>query len=77
MIPIIRCPKGNAAEAISQRLESKLRDYCLNSRGATSYTHQERPGLSLSRTSNISHDYSRPKLGLDPHDISQLDSCIP
>lgn len=31
-IPIIRCPKGNAAEFIAQKLDRKLRDHVLNSR---------------------------------------------
>lgn len=50
-MPVIRCPKGNAAEMISQRLDGKLRDYFMNSRGApsTAYSpyptsYQERPG---------------------------------
>ncbi|ORZ21153.1 Sec1-like protein [Absidia repens] len=32
VIPIIRCPKGNAAEMIAQKLDSKLRDHIMNSR---------------------------------------------
>jgi sec1 family domain-containing protein 1 len=48
-MPIIRCPKGNAAELISQRLDGKLRDYFMNSRGGPSSTYstpyQERPGI--------------------------------
>lgn len=32
MIPIIRCPKGAAAEMISTRLDRKLRDHILNSK---------------------------------------------
>lgn len=31
-IPIIRCPRGNAAEMIAQKLDSKLRDHVMNSR---------------------------------------------
>jgi len=31
-IPIIRCPKGGAAEMISAKLDRKLRDHVLNSR---------------------------------------------
>lgn len=50
-MPIIRCPKGNAAEMIAQRLDGKLRDYFMNSRGAptTPYSqpYQERPGITL------------------------------
>lgn len=51
-MPIIRCPRGNAAEMISQRLDSKLRDYFMNSRGvpsnAYSTPYQERPGAIAS-----------------------------
>ncbi|CAI2183397.1 2989_t:CDS:2 [Funneliformis geosporum] len=32
VIPIIRCPRGNAAEMIAQKLDSRLRDHALNSR---------------------------------------------
>lgn len=32
VIPIIRCPKGNAAEMISAQLDRKLRDHILNSK---------------------------------------------
>lgn len=32
VIPIIRCPKGNAAEMIARKLDSKLRDHIMNSR---------------------------------------------
>lgn len=50
-MPIIRCPKGNAAEMISQRLEGKLRDYFMNSRGMPSNAHatpyQERPVMVI------------------------------
>jgi sec1 family domain-containing protein 1 len=46
-MPIIRCPKSNAAEMISQRLDGKLRDYFLNSHGTPtnvySTPYQERP----------------------------------
>jgi sec1 family domain-containing protein 1 len=49
-MPIIRCPKGNAAEMISQRLDSKLRDYFLSSHGTPSNVYstpyQERPGIN-------------------------------
>ena len=31
-IPIIRCPKGGAAEMISAKLDRKLRDHVLNSK---------------------------------------------
>ncbi|KAG0633295.1 Sec1-like protein [Tuber brumale] len=54
-IPIIRAPKGNAAELIAQKLDRKLRDHVLNSRdnnlfstraGVTS-TAQSRPVLII------------------------------
>lgn len=32
VVPIIRCPRGNAAEMVGQRLEQRLRDHILNSR---------------------------------------------
>ncbi|EGX45123.1 hypothetical protein AOL_s00173g224 [Orbilia oligospora ATCC 24927] len=32
VIPIIRCPKGNAAEIIAQKLDRKLRDHILNNK---------------------------------------------
>jgi hypothetical protein len=62
-MPIIRCPKGNAAEMISQRLDQRLRDYFTNSRGmpnhAYSTPYQERPGTSVSPTMlTISHNHS-------------------
>lgn len=31
-IPIIRCPRGGAAELISTKLDRKLRDHVLNSK---------------------------------------------
>ncbi|OBZ87945.1 Protein sly1 [Choanephora cucurbitarum] len=32
VVPIIRCPRGNAAESIATKLDSKLRDHVMNSR---------------------------------------------
>ncbi|KAI8377346.1 Sec1-like protein [Blakeslea trispora] len=32
VVPIIRCPRGNAAERIATKLDSKLRDHVMNSR---------------------------------------------
>jgi hypothetical protein len=32
VVPIIRCPKGGAAEDISAKLDRKLRDHILNSK---------------------------------------------
>jgi sec1 family domain-containing protein 1 len=58
-MPIIRCPKGNAAELISQRLDGKLRDYFMNSRGvassAYSRPYQERPGITVRNSIDYSN----------------------
>lgn len=46
-VPIIRCPKGNAAEAVAYKLESKLRDNIINTR-ATLFPEPmslSRPGI--------------------------------
>ena len=34
VIPIIRCPHGNAAEMVATKLDGKLRDFLINSRGS-------------------------------------------
>lgn len=55
VIPIIRCPKGAAAEMVAQRLDRKLRDHILNSkdnlfstnRAGGTGTPQSRPVLIL------------------------------
>ncbi|CEJ80705.1 Putative SNARE docking complex subunit [[Torrubiella] hemipterigena] len=56
VIPIIRCPKGAAAEMVAQRLDRKLRDHILNSKDnlfsntrstSSSGTPQSRPVLIL------------------------------
>ncbi|KAK9447681.1 Sec1-like protein [Limtongia smithiae] len=49
-IPIIRCPRGNAAEMIAQKLDQKLRDFVINSRDATFNTpnpNAQRPVLII------------------------------
>ncbi|KAK8244682.1 Sec1-like protein [Phyllosticta capitalensis] len=56
-IPIIRCPKGGAAEMISAKLDRKLRDHILNSKdnlfsnashkGAAGHTPSSRPVLVI------------------------------
>ncbi|KAK9476838.1 Sec1-like protein [Lipomyces japonicus] len=48
-IPIIRCPRGNAAEMIGQKLDQKLRDYAINSRDSSfnTSTNQPRPILVI------------------------------
>ena len=47
VIPIIRCPRGNAAEMIATKLDSKLRDHAMNSRAnlfSNSSSNLQRPG---------------------------------
>jgi len=45
VIPIIRCPKGQAAEMVGQRLDRKLRDFILNSPKDNLFSNP-RPGSS-------------------------------
>lgn len=54
-IPIIRCPKGAAAEMVAARLDRKLRDHILNSKDNL---------FSSSRPSNMNTPSSRPVLVL-------------
>ncbi|PWZ02687.1 Sec1-like protein [Testicularia cyperi] len=35
VMPIIRCPRGNAAELVARKLESKIREHVTSSRGGT------------------------------------------
>lgn len=53
-IPVIRCPAGNAAEIVAQKLDRKLRDHMLNSKDnlftssrAGGHGHSPRPVLIL------------------------------
>jgi len=71
-MPIIRCPKGNAAEMISQRLDQKLRDYFMNSRQPSNYSapYQERPVMvildrNLDLIPMISHSWTYQSLVSD------------
>ncbi|KAL1936430.1 hypothetical protein VTP01DRAFT_564 [Rhizomucor pusillus] len=67
-IPIIRCPRGNAAEMIANKLDSKLRDYFTNSRSnllsdSSSATAVQRPVLiildrSMDLTPMLSHSWT-------------------
>ncbi|CAF9917664.1 MAG: hypothetical protein GOMPHAMPRED_001344 [Gomphillus americanus] len=61
-IPIIRCPKGNAAEMIATKLDRKLRDHILNSKDNLFSTQAQntsgRPVLSSSRPVMIIVDRS-------------------
>jgi hypothetical protein len=51
VMPIIRSPRGNAAEMVAKRLEGRLRDYLMNSRNTASstdpgsYANLTRPGI--------------------------------
>ena len=53
VIPIIRCPKGAAAEMVAARLDRKLRDHILNSKDNL---------FSNSRSANVGTPSSRPVL---------------
>ncbi|KFX87988.1 hypothetical protein V490_07903, partial [Pseudogymnoascus sp. VKM F-3557] len=57
VIPIIRCPKGAAAEMISAKLDRKLRDHILNSKDNLFSSSGARPSTSASATTS-----SRPVL---------------
>ncbi|RKO93438.1 Sec1-like protein, partial [Blyttiomyces helicus] len=46
VVPIIRCPRGNAAERVAVKLDSRLRDYVMNSRANLG---DSSPQLNLSR----------------------------
>ena len=72
-LPIIRCPRGNVAEAVALKLESKLRDNVMNSR-ATLFPEKvelSRPVLilldrNMDLTSLMSHTWTYSTL---VHDI--------
>ncbi|KAK2747971.1 Vesicle trafficking between the ER and Golgi [Myotisia sp. PD_48] len=46
-IPIIRCPKGGAAELIAAKLDRKLRDHILNSKDNLFSAGNQRQGVAL------------------------------
>ncbi|KAK4646657.1 Vesicle trafficking between the ER and Golgi [Podospora bellae-mahoneyi] len=46
VIPVIRCPKGAAAEVIAQRLDRKLRDHVLNSKDNLFSSQSRTPGVA-------------------------------
>ncbi|KAI2898849.1 hypothetical protein CBS76997_830 [Aspergillus niger] len=48
-IPIIRCPKGGAAELIATKLDRKLRDHILNSKDNLFSNKKNTPGVPSSR----------------------------
>lgn len=56
VIPIIRCPRGNAAEMIATKLDSKLRDHVMNSRAnlfSNSSSNLQRPGTNEQYIDNM------------------------
>ncbi|KAI9480294.1 MAG: Sec1-like protein [Benjaminiella poitrasii] len=60
VIPVIRCPRGNAAESIATKLDSKLRDHIMN---RTDTTSLQRPVLilldrSMDLTPMLSHSWT-------------------
>ncbi|PHZ10055.1 Sec1-like protein [Rhizopus microsporus ATCC 52813] len=77
-IPIIRCPRGNAAEMVAQKLDSKLRDHVMNSR-TNLFTENnnntlQRPVLilldrSMDLTPMLSHSWTYEAL---VHDVLSL-----
>ncbi|KAI8388355.1 Sec1-like protein [Radiomyces spectabilis] len=69
VIPIIRCPRGNAAEIIANKLDSRLRDHLMNSRtnlfseSAHNSSNLQRPVLiildrSMDLTPMLSHSWT-------------------
>lgn len=77
VIPIIRCPRGNAAEIIANKLDSKLRDHVMNSRTnlfSDNNTTLQRPVLilldrSMDLTPMLSHSWTYEAL---IHDVLQM-----
>lgn len=77
-IPIIRCPRGNAAEMVAQKLDVKLRDHVMNSR-TNLFTENnnntlQRPVLilldrSMDLTPMLSHSWTYEAL---VHDVLSL-----
>ncbi len=51
-IPIIRCPRGGAAEMIAARLDRKLRDHILNSKENLFSSHGQRPSSTTGTPSS-------------------------
>lgn len=63
VVPIIRCPRGNAAESIANKLDSKLRDHVMNSRTNLFSENLQRPVLilldrSMDLTPMLSHSWT-------------------
>ncbi|KNZ61263.1 hypothetical protein VP01_142g23 [Puccinia sorghi] len=70
-LPIIRCPRGNAAEMVSRKLDGKLRDYLLSTRSNSVFTSEgSRPVLvildrNLDLVPMISHSWTYQALVTD------------
>ncbi|KAI8097274.1 Sec1-like protein [Halteromyces radiatus] len=80
VVPIIRCPRGNAAEMIANKLDSKLRDHVMNSRSnlfsenINNSVNLQRPVLilldrSMDITPMLSHSWTYQAL---IHDVLSL-----
>ncbi|KAJ8663937.1 hypothetical protein O0I10_000212 [Lichtheimia ornata] len=77
VIPIIRCPRGNAAEMIATKLDSKLRDHVMNSRAnlfSNSSSNLQRPVLilldrNMDLTPMLSHSWTYQSL---IHDVLEM-----
>ncbi|KAI9494686.1 Sec1-like protein [Zychaea mexicana] len=77
VIPIIRCPRGNAAEMIANKLDSKLRDHLMNSRTnlfSESSSSLQRPVLilldrNMDLTPMLSHSWTYQSL---IHDVLEM-----
>ncbi|KAI8141134.1 Sec1-like protein [Fennellomyces sp. T-0311] len=77
VIPIIRCPRGNAAEMIANKLDSKLRDHVMNSRTnlfSESSSNLQRPVLilldrNMDLTPMLSHSWTYQSL---IHDVLEM-----
>ncbi|GAA5898805.1 hypothetical protein JCM6882_004003 [Rhodosporidiobolus microsporus] len=48
-LPIIRAPRGNAAEMVARKLDSRLRDHIASSRGVNAFTSSSSGGESFGR----------------------------
>ncbi|KAF1939428.1 SEC1 family transport protein-like protein SLY1 [Clathrospora elynae] len=73
-IPVIRCPKGGAAEHISAKLDRKLRDLVLSSKTNSSSDQKARPVLiivdrALDLTPLLSHSWIYQSLVYDVLDV--------
>lgn len=74
VIPLIRCPRGNAAEMVARKLDAKLRDYIASSRAEVAGLQRPRELIQISRIpAKDSPRYSRPQSRSHPHALSLVD----